>query len=169
MIFSGYVLAFHRISFMFFGNWTSDDRTCDTFIVINQFLEELMAFCLFYLLDFAEFYYVCHSNCPNRKNMLVYNTTYHVEMDDARNFIIWLNECYIPEAEREGELKNPRILRILSHKEEDSECFSLQWEVEDSAALHRWLVKKGERLNWEIKKVFKDKVVGFPTLMEIVR
>lgn len=101
--------------------------------------------------------------------MLVYNTTYHVELADARNFVIWLNECYIPEAEKSGEVKNPRILRILSHKEQDSECFSLQWEVEDSAALHRWLVNGGERLNGEIGKIFKDRVVGFLTLMEVIR
>lgn len=101
--------------------------------------------------------------------MLIYNTTFHVEMGDARSFVIWLNEYYIPEVENLGELKNPRILRILSHKEQDSECFSLQWEVEDSAALHRWHVKQGATLNAEMMKVFKDKVIGFPTLMEVIR
>lgn len=101
--------------------------------------------------------------------MLVYNTTFHVELDDARNFVIWLNECYIPEAEKSGELKNPRILRILSHKEQDSECFSLQWEVEDSTALHRWHTTCGAKLNEEMMKIFKGKVVGFPTLMEVIR
>ena len=101
--------------------------------------------------------------------MLIYNTTFHVEMGDARNFVIWLNEYYIPEVENLGELKNPRILRILSHKEQDSECFSLQWEVEDSAAQHRWHVKQGATLNAEMMKVFKDKVIGFPTLMEVIR
>ena len=93
--------------------------------------------------------------------MLIYNTTFHVEMGDARNFVIWLNEFYIPEVEKSGELKNPRILRILSHKEQDSECFSLQWEVEDSATLHRWHVKQEAALNTEMMKVFKDKVIGF--------
>ena len=82
--------------------------------------------------------------------------------------IIWLHECYIPEAEKSGELKNPRILRILSHKEQDSECFSVQWEVEDSAALHRWHTQTGARLNEELMKTFKDKVIGFPTLMEVI-
>ena len=101
--------------------------------------------------------------------MLIYNTTFHVEMGDARNFVIWLNEYYIPEVENLGELKNPRILRILSHKEQDRECYSLQWEVEASAALQRWHVKQGATLNAEMMKVFKDKVIGFPTLMEVIR
>ena len=101
--------------------------------------------------------------------MLMYNTTYHVQINDARNFVIWLNECYIPAVEKSGELHNPRILRILSHKEQDSECFSLQWEVEDSAALHRWHTKQGAHLNEEMIKLFKDKVIGFPTLMEVIK
>lgn len=101
--------------------------------------------------------------------MLIYNTTFHVEIDDARNFIIWLNECYIPEAEKSGELKNPHILRILSHKEPDSECFSLQWEVENSAVLHHWHIHCGAHLNDEMMKLFKDKVIGLPTLLEVIR
>ncbi|MDO4180429.1 MAG: DUF4286 family protein [Bacteroidales bacterium] len=101
--------------------------------------------------------------------MLIYNTTFQTEVGDARNFVIWLNECYIPEVENLGMLRNPRLVQILSHKEPDSECFSLQWEVEDSATLHRWHTQQGMRLNEEMMKVFKDKVVGFPTLMEVIR
>ena len=101
--------------------------------------------------------------------MLIYNTTYQIGIDDARNFVIWLTECYIPEAESSGLLRNPRLLQILSHKEPDTECFSLQWEVEDSAELHRWHTQQGMQLNKEMLKVFKDKVVGFPTLMEVIK
>lgn len=103
------------------------------------------------------------------KIMLIYNTTYHVNLEDARNFIIWLNEYYIPEVEKTNNLSNPRIFRILSHKEQDSECFSVQWEVENSAVLHYWHIKQGILLNEEMQKIFKDRVVGFSTLMEVVR
>ena len=58
--------------------------------------------------------------------MLIYNTTYQTGIDDARNFVIWLSESYIPEVEKTGILQNPRLTHILSHKEQDSECFSLQ-------------------------------------------
>ncbi len=101
--------------------------------------------------------------------MLIYNTTFQVAIADARNFVIWLTECYMPQVEENGLLKSPRLTHILSHKEDDSECFSLQWEVEDSATLHRWHTEQGMKLNEEMMKVFKDKVVGFPTLMDVIK
>lgn len=100
--------------------------------------------------------------------MLLYNTTYHVEEEVEENFLIWLNEVYIAEVEKEGILRNPRLSRILSHQDNGS-CYSLQWEVENSADLHRWHLKKGMELNEQLLKTFQDKVVGLPTLMEIIR
>ncbi|MFA6873027.1 MAG: DUF4286 family protein [Bacteroidaceae bacterium] len=103
--------------------------------------------------------------------MLIYNTTFHVEIKHAKHFYIWLHEVYIPEIEKIGEkslLKNPRICRILSHQENDSECLSLQWEVATSADLHTWHTQQGMALNEEMMKIFKDKVIGIPTLMEVL-
>ncbi|MBR6197598.1 MAG: DUF4286 family protein [Bacteroidaceae bacterium] len=100
--------------------------------------------------------------------MIIYNTTFQVEAQDAQNFVIFLHEVYVPAATESGELKNPRLTRILSHKDEASECFSLQFELESSATLHKWHTATGAKLNDELVKTFKDKVVGFPTLMEEV-
>ena len=63
---------------------------------------------------------------------------------------------------KDGNMQNPRLTHILSHKEQDSECFSLQWEVEDTAALHRWHTQQGMHLNEEMMKIFKDKWLAFP-------
>lgn len=101
--------------------------------------------------------------------MLIYNTTYQVELAEARNLVIWLSECYIPQVEENGKLSCPRLTQIISHQEADSECFSLQWEVEDTATLHRWHTEQGMKLNEELMKIFRDKVVGFPTLMEVIK
>lgn len=98
--------------------------------------------------------------------MLVYNTTYHVEDEQEKYFLIWMREFYLPEVEKGGMLRLPRILRILSHREEGSSCYSVQFEVESSALLHRWHREQGVKLNEELLRLFKDKVVGFPTLME---
>ena len=39
--------------------------------------------------------------------MLIYNTTYQTGIDDARNFVIWLSESYIPEVENGNIAKSP--------------------------------------------------------------
>jgi len=91
-----------------------------------------------------------------------------MEVDLEHNFLIWLKECYLVEVEKNGILRSPRITRVLSHLEEGSSCFSLQFEVENSGLLHRWHMEQGSKLNDELVRIFKDKVVGFPTLMEVI-
>lgn len=98
---------------------------------------------------------------------MIYNTTFQVDDEVNDNFLIWIKESYMPEIEKHGALKAPRLCRVLSHRD-DGSSYSLQWEVEDSAALHRWHREQGAKLNEELKKIFKDKVVGFPTLLEVM-
>lgn len=103
-----------------------------------------------------------------RKIMLIYNTTYQVDENQEDNFLIWMKEFYLPEVEKAGVLSAPRIMRVLSHREEGSTCYSVQFEVESSGVLHRWHLEQGVKLNEELLKIFADKVVGFPTLMEVI-
>lgn len=100
--------------------------------------------------------------------MLIYNTTFQIDVEEAQNLVIFLHEKYIPEAQASGLMKNARMSRILSHKDEKSECFSVQFEVEDMAQLHKWYSSEGVKLNDELLKLFKNKVVGFPTMMEVI-
>lgn len=99
--------------------------------------------------------------------MLIYNTTFQVDDDIHDNFIIWIKESYIPQVKEHGTLKDPRICRVLSHRGEGA-SYSLQWEVESSSLLHRWHIEQGVKLNEELTKIFATKVIGFPTLMEVI-
>ena len=38
---------------------------------------------------------------------MLFNTTYQVDLEEARNFVIWLHECYIPQ------VKSKDLFRIL--------------------------------------------------------
>lgn len=98
--------------------------------------------------------------------MLVFNTTYTIQNEDARNFVIWIHNCYIPNATEGGQLSKPRLLRILSHKDQQTECFSLQFNVEDTATLHTWYTQSGKPLTDEMTQMFGDRLVGFSTIME---
>lgn len=100
--------------------------------------------------------------------MIIYNTTYTVANGDAKNFIIWIHEVYIPKAKEDGLLSNPRLLQILTHKDPDTECFSLQFEVESVGLLQKWYAQSGKALVEEMLKAFGEKVVGFSTLMNDV-
>lgn len=100
--------------------------------------------------------------------MIIYNTTYTVSSGDAKNFIIWINEAYIPKAQEDGILKKARLLQILTHKDPDTECFSLQFEAESVGLLQKWYVQKGKVLVEEMLKLFGEKVVGFSTIMNDV-
>lgn len=99
--------------------------------------------------------------------MLIYNTTYHLEEQDEDNFIIWIKECYIPQVQKLNYLNAPRLCRILSHREEGI-CYSIQWEVESSEVLHKWYREQGSLMEKEILDLFKQRIVGFSTLLEVV-
>ena len=98
--------------------------------------------------------------------MIVYNTTYTMPVSDARNFVIWVSESMLPRIEGNGLLKCPRMMRILSHHDQETECFSLQFETESSATLHKWYTQQGTSLHQELVKMFDERIVGFSTIME---
>ncbi len=98
--------------------------------------------------------------------MLVFNTTYTVTNEDARNFVIWVHQVYMPRALEQGKMSKPKLLRVLSHKDEATECFSVQFNVESTADLHTWYTQSGSKLNEELVKMFGDRVVGFSTILE---
>lgn len=100
--------------------------------------------------------------------MLIYNTTFQVSTDNAQHLVVYLHEKYIPEALHSGIMRHARMSRILSHRDPDSECFSVQFEVEDMALLHKWYSTDGVRLNNEMSKLFKNDAVSFPTMMEVI-
>lgn len=100
--------------------------------------------------------------------MLVFNTTYTMPNEDARNFVIWVHQVYTPKATESGMLTHPRLLRVLSHKDEETECFSVQFDVENSTVLHSWYTQCGHQLNEEMMKLFDKRVIGFSTILEII-
>ena len=100
--------------------------------------------------------------------MFIYNTTFQVSAADAEHLVVYLHEKYIPEATKSGIMKNARMSRVLSHRDEQSECFSVQFEVESMAQLHQWYAGPAVKMNDELLKMFNNNVVGFPTMLEVI-
>ncbi|NLV52629.1 MAG: DUF4286 family protein [Bacteroidales bacterium] len=100
--------------------------------------------------------------------MLIFNTTFHAEMEESKNLIIYLQEKYIPEAQKSGVMRNARMSRIISNQEDGTESFCVQFEVEEMAQLHKWYTSEGTKLNNEMSKLYNKKVISFPTVMEVM-
>jgi len=62
--------------------------------------------------------------------MLVYNTTYNIDEEVLSNFLIWINEVYVPETEKNGILKNSKVTcECWSHRDENNRMhFLCNWE-----------------------------------------
>ena len=100
--------------------------------------------------------------------MFIYNTTFQVGTAEAENLVVYLHEKYIPEATKSGVMKNARMSRVLSHRDNESECFTVQFEVESMAQLHKWYAATAVKMNEEMLKMFNNNVVGFPTMLEVI-
>lgn len=100
--------------------------------------------------------------------MIVFNTTYTVPNDDARNFVIWVHQTYLLKAQENGLLSAGRMLRVLNHKDQESESFCIQFEVEDNSKLHQWYLSHGSLLEKELKTLFEGRVLGFSTMLESI-
>lgn len=100
--------------------------------------------------------------------MIIYNTTYHVDLDVEENFIIWIKEVYIPSVLEHDVLHNPRFHKILSHTQPGQTNYALQWEVESPGALHKWHMEHAGFPATELTKIFEEKVLSFDTLMRVV-
>lgn len=100
--------------------------------------------------------------------MLIYHTTYSVSAASEANFLIYVRQVLVPAMARAAELSRPRLARILSHHDADTVCYALQFEVADSAALHRWYTREGARLNEDLSRTFQNEVASISTLLEEV-
>lgn len=101
--------------------------------------------------------------------MLVLNTTYHVDAGQERLFLTWVTEYVLPEEEKLGLLRRPRVCRVLGQAADgQGTSYCVQLEAADTATVHRWWRALGHRREEEMRRVFGEKVVGFSTLMEVV-
>lgn len=98
--------------------------------------------------------------------MLIFNTTFHIEEGIHDEYLKFFTQTYIPTCAESGFLFEPRFSRIMSHNEEGSICYSLQFYVKNEDRLHHWLTNGGKQLEESLVQKFGQRVVGFITLME---
>ena len=98
--------------------------------------------------------------------MIIYNTTFHIHKDVLDECLNYLKDSYIPRELENGLLYDPYLRRILDSANDEGESFSVQFHTRDLDSLNEWVRRSGAELQKDLVGRYKEKVVGFSTLLE---
>ncbi len=101
--------------------------------------------------------------------MLIYNTTFHVEGEELLSpFLTYMRDVYLPVVLRNGHLRNPRFVRLLTDVGDNLIGYALMCEVDDVQALKKWKLETGHTLESSFHQQFGEKILMFSTSMKDV-
>ncbi len=99
--------------------------------------------------------------------MIVYNTTFVMELTTSQEFIAFLRTRYIPSILETGLLHEPRLVRVLSEAgEPEAVSLALQFVANSMLELEEYMASSGAKQGQMLIERFGERVVGFTTLME---
>ena len=100
--------------------------------------------------------------------MIIYNTTFHIEECIQQDFIEYIRQNVIPQATKSGLLTSPRFSRIFDEHEEKGFSYALEFSTESIEKLEQWNKTESAVIFTPLMKKFKDKMVGFSTVMQTI-
>ncbi|QRX63685.1 DUF4286 family protein [Dysgonomonadaceae bacterium zrk40] len=100
--------------------------------------------------------------------MIVFNTTFHVEAALQEEFVEYMLSVFIPGATRSGLLSSPRLARVFGEEGEEGHSYAMEFTAVDIAALERWNSEESQQVVTPLLEKFKEKVVGFSTVMQTI-
>ena len=100
--------------------------------------------------------------------MIIYNTTFHIEESIQQDFIEHILQHVIPQATKSGLLASPRFSRIFGEHEEKGFSYALEFTTESISTLEQWNKAESAAVIAPLIEKFKDKVVGFSTVMQTI-
>ena len=102
--------------------------------------------------------------------MILFNTTFIVDVSAKAPFISWARNTLIPEAVASGIFTDPLMTRILPPDDEpcESESFAVQLKAESEDAVKSWQEKNFPSLFLPLAEEYPQSVLPFSTFMEII-
>jgi len=100
--------------------------------------------------------------------MIVFNTTFHVDENIQEEFIEYILKEFIPMSTKSGLLKYPRLARVFGKDEDEGVSFAMEFQVDDIAVMEKWNAEESNRVFELLMDRFKEKMVGFSTLMQTI-
>ncbi len=99
--------------------------------------------------------------------MIVHNITFCADRSLAGELLLWLREAYMPRAEEAG-LEVMMLSRVMGSPDPATESYALQLGATGLATVKAWTKGGGARLAAEAAAIWGDRVVMFPTNLQVL-
>ncbi len=98
--------------------------------------------------------------------MLLYNVTVGVDKEIEAEWLLWMKQSYLPAVLQTGAFTEYKIYRVLTHEDERSVSYSIQYFTDSIEKVVHYLDNEGKILVEEHRSRFKDRHVVFNTLLQ---
>ncbi|MCB0395080.1 MAG: DUF4286 family protein [Flavobacteriales bacterium] len=99
--------------------------------------------------------------------MIVYNVTVNISDDVHDEWLEWMNSVHIPEVLETGRFTGHRMSRVLSDDPE-GRTYAIQYHCTSMKEYELYRDKHAPELQKKVVDKYKDKMVAFRTLLEVV-
>lgn len=100
--------------------------------------------------------------------MIVFNTTFHVDEIIQDDFIEYMLQVFIPMSTKSGLLTSARLAKIFGKEEDEGLSFAMEFSVDDIVAMEKWNAEESKNVFNPLMERFKEKLIGFSTLMQTI-
>lgn len=100
--------------------------------------------------------------------MLIYNVTTKVAHPVAASWLRWMREEHIPELVQTGCFSHAVILHLLENDDEEGQTYAVQYHTAGREDYQRYLDQFAETMRKKAIDKWKDQVISFRTLMQVV-
>ncbi len=100
--------------------------------------------------------------------MILYNLTIKIDNSIKAEWLQWMQGEFIPLIERSTQLSEPKLCKLLDLDEKDGITYALQLFCQNKKQLEDFRTEKEQSLQIKLLQQFPNKLVFFPTAMEIL-
>ena len=99
--------------------------------------------------------------------MIIYNVTVNVENSIVEDWIEWMQDVHIPQMISTGCFTEAKLQKLVLDKQ-DEKTFAIAYKCFSIKELKKYQTKYASTLQAEHIKRYKDKVLAFPTVLDVI-
>ncbi len=98
--------------------------------------------------------------------IFLYNVTIGIDKELESEWLTWMKEYYLPKAMESGAFLEHKIYKVLTHEDESSVSYSIQYFSDAIEKVVHYLNNDGKSLVEELRTRYKERHVVFNTLLQ---